>query len=65
VWTACYPFLSASYLQREGGESVAISLILAIIISAVVLYGLVRSRDKEAHHLDGLHIVGSTHPKKH
>ena len=43
----------------------AISLILAIIISAVVLYGLVKSRDKEAHHLDGLHIVGSTHPKKH
>ncbi len=41
------------------------SLVIAIVISAVILYGLLRSRNKEAHHLDGLHIVGSAEPKKH
>ena len=50
--------------QRKGGESVT-TLVIAIVISAVILYGLFKFRDKEAHHLDGLHIVGSAHSKKH
>ncbi len=41
------------------------TLVIAIVISAIVLYGLVKSRNKEAHHLDDLHIVGSAHSKKH
>ncbi|MCH8015035.1 MAG: hypothetical protein IH917_00245 [Acidobacteria bacterium] len=40
------------------------TLVIAIVISAVILYGLLKSRNKEAHHLDGLHIVGSAHRKK-
>jgi len=59
----CDPFFS-TYLQREGGESVTTSLVIAVVISAVIFYGLLRSRNREAHHLDGLHIVGSDHPKK-
>ena len=50
--------------QREGGKIVT-TIILAIVILGVVLYGLLRSRDTEAHHLDGLHIFGSAQPKKH
>jgi hypothetical protein len=53
------------YLQRQGGESVTTSLVIAIVISAIILYGLVRSRNEEAHHLDDLHILGSAHSKKH
>ena len=41
------------------------TLVMAIVISVVILYGLFKFRDKEAHHLDGLHIVGRAHSKKH
>ena len=41
------------------------SLVIAIVISIVILYRLIKSRQKEAHHLDDLHIVGSKNPKKH
>ncbi len=40
-------------------------LVIAIVISAIILYGLVRSRNKEAHHLDDLHVFGRAHSKKH
>ncbi len=41
------------------------TLVISIVISAIVLYGLVKSRNKEAHHLDDLHIDGNAHSKKH
>ncbi|MEE8350170.1 MAG: hypothetical protein V3R94_11395 [Acidobacteriota bacterium] len=40
------------------------SLILAILISAAVLYGVVRARRTATHHLDDLHIIGGSHGKK-
>ena len=33
------------------------SIIVAIAIAAAVFYWLIRSRQKESHHLDGLHIA--------
>jgi len=51
--------------SKEGGVSVTTSLVIAIVISIVILYRLIKSRQKEAHHLDDLHIVGSKNPKKH
>ena len=39
------------------------SLVIAIIISAAVFYWSIRSRNKAAHHLDDLHIVGGPREK--
>lgn len=33
------------------------SIIVAIVIAVAVFYWLIRSRIKEAHHLDGLHLA--------
>ena len=33
------------------------SIIVGIVIAAAVFYWLIRSRQKEAHHLDDLHIA--------
>ncbi len=33
------------------------SVIVAAVIAAAVIYWLIRSRRKEAHHLDDLHIA--------
>ena len=37
-----------------------VSVIVAVVIVAAGLYWLIRSRRKEAHHLDDLHIVSKT-----
>jgi len=34
-----------------------VSLFVALVIAAAILYWLIRSREKEAHHLDDLHIA--------
>ncbi len=34
-----------------------VPLTIAIIFMAIVIYWLIRSRRKEAHHLDGLHLT--------
>jgi len=34
-----------------------LSVIVAVVIAAAVFYWLIRSRGKEAHHLDDLHIA--------
>ncbi len=34
-----------------------VSLFVALVIAAVILYWLIRSRGKEAHHLDDLHMA--------
>ncbi len=34
-----------------------LSVIVAIVIAAAVFYWLIRSRRKEAHHLDDLHVA--------
>ncbi len=36
------------------------SVIVAAVIAAAVFYWLIRSREKQAHHLDDLHIVSKT-----
>ena len=40
------------------------SITIAIVIVAAILYGLFRFSNKEAHHLDDLHVAGSAQPKK-
>jgi hypothetical protein len=40
------------------------SVILAIVIVAAGLYWLIRSRTKEAHHLDDLHITPESGEKQ-
>lgn len=53
-WRECpRRFLCAP--EREGSMTIA-SIIGAVIIVGAVLYWLIRSEKKEAHHLDGLHI---------
>jgi hypothetical protein len=42
----------------------AISIVLAILIVAAVIYLMFRSGNKEAHHLDDLHISPPSGPKK-
>ncbi len=34
-----------------------LSVIVAIVIAAAIFYWVIRSRRKEAHHLDDLHIA--------
>ena len=41
-------------------ESMTLSLIVAVVIAAAVIYGLIRSGRKEDHHLDDLHITSKT-----
>ena len=41
-----------------------VPLIVAAIFIAVIIYGMIRSRRKQAHHLDGLHITPQE-PGKH
>jgi len=41
-----------------------LSFIVAIVIAAAVFYWLIRSRRKEAHHLDDLHITSEAGEKK-
>ena len=40
----------------ERSEAMTLSVIVAVVIAAAVFYWLIRSRRKEAHHLDDLHI---------
>ncbi len=41
-----------------------LSFIVAVVIAAAVFYWLIRSRRKEAHHLDDLHITPEAGEKK-
>ncbi len=41
-----------------------LSVIVAVVIAVAIFYRLIRSRRKEAHHLDDLHITPETGEKK-
>ena len=41
-----------------------LSVIVAVVISAAIFYWLIRSRRKEAHHLDDLHITPEASEKE-
>ncbi len=41
-----------------------VSLFVALVIAAAILYWLIRSREKEAHYLDDLHIAPKVGDKR-
>jgi len=41
-----------------------VSVLAGVLVVAAVIYWLVRSEKKEAHHLDGLHISAGDKDKK-
>ena len=41
-----------------------VSVIVAVVIATATFYWVIRSRRKEAHHLDDLHITPETGEKK-
>ena len=41
-----------------------LSVIVAVVIAAAIFYWLIRSRRKEAHHLDDLHIAPKAGEKR-